>query len=203
GRKKDKPEPTLDDSTFDGLDADLDVDVDADLDDDHGMNYMDTKEPVNEGRLSEETEELKLTIDTEEIVQDKGSGKKRGSTEELVSTTRPEDVGTVRTDVGTADPIAPLITTTSIFDDEDAEVARLVYEEELAELEREKEKRQREEEASETVIAEMYDEVQAGIEADALFIAKIQQEEREEYTIKERAKFLAETIATQRRFRAT
>nr|GEU36565.1 putative ribonuclease H-like domain-containing protein [Tanacetum cinerariifolium] len=118
GRKKDKPEPTLDDSTFDGLDADLDVDVDADLDDDHGMNYMDTKEPVNEGRLSEETEELKLTIDTEEIVQDKGSGKKRGSTEELVSTTRPEDVGTVRTDVGTADPIAPLITTTSIFDDE-------------------------------------------------------------------------------------
>nr|GFB16240.1 hypothetical protein [Tanacetum cinerariifolium] len=82
----------------------------------------------------------------------------------------------------------------------DAEVARLVYKEELAELEKEKEKRQREEEASNAAIAEMYDEVQAGIEANALFAAKLQQEERKEYTIKERAKFLAETIATQRKF---
>nr|GEX37651.1 hypothetical protein [Tanacetum cinerariifolium] len=151
GRKKDKPEPTLDDSTFGGLDVD------------HGM----------------------------------GSGKKEGSTKELVSTARPED-NTIRPDVGTADPIALLRTKTSIFDDEDitmaqtlikikeekakekgdkgkdAEVARLVYEEELAELEREKEKRQREEEAYKAAIAEMYDEVQARIEADALFIAKLQ-----------------------------
>ncbi|GJZ91808.1 hypothetical protein Tco_0663873 [Tanacetum coccineum] len=49
----------------------------------------------------------------------------------------------------------------------------------------------------------MIDEVQAGIDADALFSAKLQQEEREEYTIEERAKFLAETIATKRKFRAT
>nr|GEZ25609.1 hypothetical protein [Tanacetum cinerariifolium] len=84
----------------------------------------------------------------------------------------------------------------------DAEVERLVYEEELAELEREKEKRQREEEASKAAIAEMYDEVPAGIEADALFTAKLQQEEREEYVIEERAKFLAETIAAQKRLRA-
>ncbi|GJW11101.1 hypothetical protein Tco_1576928 [Tanacetum coccineum] len=49
---------------------------------------------------------------------------------------------------------------------------------------------------------EMFDEVQAGIDADALFAAKLQQEEREEYTIEERAKFLAETIAAQRKFRA-
>ncbi|GJT65003.1 putative ribonuclease H-like domain-containing protein [Tanacetum coccineum] len=65
----------------------------------------------------------------------------------------------------------------------------------------EERKRQREEEASKAVIAEMYDEVQAGIDDDALFAAKIQQEEREEYTIEERAKFLAETIAAQRKFR--
>nr|GEX17988.1 hypothetical protein [Tanacetum cinerariifolium] len=130
-----------------------------DLDADHGM---DTEEPMNQGRLSKETEKL-------------------------VSTARPGD-STVRSDVGTADPIVPpTTTTTSIFDDEDitmaqtlikmkedkakkrdAEVARLVYEEELAELEREKEKRQREEKAFKAAIAEMYDEVQAGIEADAL-----------------------------------
>nr|GEV40604.1 ribonuclease H-like domain-containing protein [Tanacetum cinerariifolium] len=42
GRKKDKPQPTLDDSTFDGLDDDLDAD--------HGMVYMDTEEPVNAAR---------------------------------------------------------------------------------------------------------------------------------------------------------
>nr|GEW35890.1 ribonuclease H-like domain-containing protein [Tanacetum cinerariifolium] len=57
-------------------------------------------------------------------------------------------------------------------------------------------------EVSKAAIAEMYDEVQAGIEADALFTAKLQQEEREEYTIEERAKFLAEMITDQRRFRA-
>nr|GEY36137.1 hypothetical protein [Tanacetum cinerariifolium] len=68
-------------------------------------------------------------------------------------------------------------------------------------LKREKEKRQREEEASKAAIAEMYDKVQAGIEADALFVAKLQHEEREEYTIEERAKFLAETIASQIKFR--
>nr|GEY66030.1 hypothetical protein [Tanacetum cinerariifolium] len=114
GRKKDKPKPILNDSTFDGLDAD------------HGMDYMDTEEPVNEGRL-------------------------RGSTKELVSTARPED-STVRPDVGTADPLAPPIITTRI-------------------------------------------------EADALFVAKLQQEEREEYIIEETTKFLAKTIAAQRRFR--
>nr|GEW72376.1 xylulose kinase-1 [Tanacetum cinerariifolium] len=194
GRKKDKPKPTLDDSILDGLDADLDAD--------HGIDYMDTKEPANEGRLSEETEELKLTTNTAEIAQDKGSGEKEGSTEELVSIARPED-STVRPDdkgKGVLEEPGPAKKMTKSDLDaaqiaKDAEVARLVYEEELAELEREKEKRQREEESSKAAIAEMYDEVQAGIIADALFAAKLQQEEREEYTIKERAKFLAKTIA--------
>nr|GEW57394.1 hypothetical protein [Tanacetum cinerariifolium] len=177
--KKDKPEPTLDNSTFD-----------ADL----GMDYMDTEEPVNEGRPSEEIEEL-------------------------VSTTRLEE-STVRPDVATVDPIAPPTTTTNIEDSsrparsililkplptinpkdkgkgvlkepeptkkmpksdldaaqiaKDAEVARLVYEEELVKLEREKEKRHKEEEASKAAIAKMYDEVQARIEADELFAAKMQ-----------------------------
>ncbi|GKA75171.1 putative reverse transcriptase domain-containing protein [Tanacetum coccineum] len=53
-----------------------------------------------------------------------------------------------------------------------------------------------------TAIMEMIDEVQAGIDANALFAAKLQHEERKEYTIKERAKFLAEIIAAQRKFRA-
>ncbi|GJY88791.1 hypothetical protein Tco_0503419 [Tanacetum coccineum] len=81
----------------------------------------------------------------------------------------------------------------------DAKVARQLQVDLQAEVERE---RQREEEASKAAIAETYDEVQARIDADALFAAKLQQEEREEYTIKERAKFLAETITAQRKFKA-
>ncbi|GJT56913.1 hypothetical protein Tco_0991967 [Tanacetum coccineum] len=58
GRKKSKPESTLDDSTvFD--------------DQDHGIEYMETKEVVDEGRQNGETEEVKLTDDTE-VVEDKG-----------------------------------------------------------------------------------------------------------------------------------
>ncbi|GKD91421.1 hypothetical protein Tco_1366928, partial [Tanacetum coccineum] len=83
GRKNSKPESTLDDSTvFDDQDAD------------HGMEYIETEEVVDEGRQSGETEEVKLTDDTE-VVEDKGSGDKGGNTEELVSTARPE-VSTAR-----------------------------------------------------------------------------------------------------------
>ncbi|GKA89460.1 putative ribonuclease H-like domain-containing protein, partial [Tanacetum coccineum] len=46
------------------------------------------------------------------------------------------------------------------------------------------------------------DKGKASIDVDTLFAAKLQQEDREQYTIKERAKFLAETIAAQRKFRA-
>ncbi|GKB53945.1 hypothetical protein Tco_0904698, partial [Tanacetum coccineum] len=81
----------------------------------------------------------------------------------------------------------------------DAEIARKLQADLQAEVERE---RQREELASKVAIAEIYNEVQAGINADALFVVKLQQEEREEYTIEERAKFLAKTIAAQRKFRA-
>ncbi|GJW94113.1 hypothetical protein Tco_0173785 [Tanacetum coccineum] len=63
----------------------------------------------------------------------------------------------------------------------DAKIARQLQVDLQAEVERE---RQREEEASKAAIAEMYDEVQAGIDADALFAAKLQREEIEEYTIR-------------------
>ncbi|GJX13596.1 hypothetical protein Tco_0205354 [Tanacetum coccineum] len=110
--------PTLDDSAFDNLDADLA----------HGMDYMDTEEAVNEGRQSKETEELNVTHDTE--VLEKG-----GSNEEPVnaagnigvSTVVPE-VSTVnistasRPEVSTATPMTPP-TTTSVFDNEDITLA--------------------------------------------------------------------------------
>ncbi|GKB30995.1 hypothetical protein Tco_0870396, partial [Tanacetum coccineum] len=47
---------------------------------------------------------------------------------------------------------------------------------------------------------EDYDFIQARIEADRLLALRLQHEEREKFTIEERAKFLHDTIAAQRRF---
>ncbi|GJV15929.1 hypothetical protein Tco_1361252, partial [Tanacetum coccineum] len=74
----------------------------------------------------------------------------------------------------------------------DAEVARLVYEEELTELEKEKEERQRQEQASMDYIANLYDEVQAKMDASEELAARLQMEEREMYTVEERSRLLAE-----------
>ncbi|GJS13992.1 putative ribonuclease H-like domain-containing protein [Tanacetum coccineum] len=104
GAKYTKPEPTLD--AFDDLDAD-------------GRDYMEIEDVVKEGRQSNETKEL-----------NKGSGEKEGSTKKLVSTAEPKTVSTARPDVDTArqedsavEPRTPP-TTTSIFDDEDINMAQ-------------------------------------------------------------------------------
>ncbi|GJU92263.1 hypothetical protein Tco_1304686 [Tanacetum coccineum] len=238
-RKKSKPESTLDDSTvFDDQDAD------------HGMEYIKTEEAVDEGRQSGETEEVKLTDDTE-VVEDKSSVDKGGNAKKLVSTVRPESVA--RQEDSVVEPRTPP-TTTSIFDDEDitmaqtlikmkeekakekgvsikdvddssrparsiltlkplptidpkdkgkwvlkespvkkvkrsdldaaqiakdAEIARLVHEKELAEMEREREERQRQDQASVDYIASLYDEVQAKMDASEELAARLQMEERE------------------------
>ncbi|GJS47104.1 putative ribonuclease H-like domain-containing protein [Tanacetum coccineum] len=156
GRKNAKPKPTLD--AFDDLDAD-------------GRDYMETKDVVKEGRQSNETEEL-----------NKGSGDKGGSTEELVSTAVPKimkeekakEKGVSIKDVEDSSRLARSTLTLKplpIIDPKDKGKIQLQVDLQ-AEVERE---RQREEEASKAVINETYDEVQAGIDADALFAAKLQQ----------------------------
>ncbi|GKA93232.1 hypothetical protein Tco_0815218 [Tanacetum coccineum] len=95
---------------------------------DHGMEYMETEEALYEGRQSGETEEVKLTDDTE-VVKDKSSGDKGGNAKELVSTARPE-VSTARPDIDAARQEDSVVeartppTTTSIFDDEDITMAQ-------------------------------------------------------------------------------
>ncbi|GJX74666.1 putative ribonuclease H-like domain-containing protein [Tanacetum coccineum] len=84
----------------------------------------------------------------------------------------------------------------------DAELAQLLHQEELAQVERRQRERAAQEEASIAALYEEYDTIQASIDADALFAARLQQEEREQFTIEERAQFLVETIAAQRKFRA-
>ncbi|GJX39079.1 gag-pol polyprotein [Tanacetum coccineum] len=48
----------------------------------------------------------------------------------------------------------------------------------------------------------IFDDIQARIEADRLLVARLQEEERETFTVKERAKFFYDTIVAQRRFLA-
>ncbi|GJT99908.1 hypothetical protein Tco_1110247 [Tanacetum coccineum] len=59
-----------------------------------------------------------------------------------------------------------------------------------------------EEEATKAALFNEYDFIQARLNADKILAEKLQEEEREMYTIKQRAKFLHDTISAQRRFLA-
>ncbi|GKE77136.1 hypothetical protein Tco_1543256, partial [Tanacetum coccineum] len=56
--------------------------------------------------------------------------------------------------------------------------------------------------ANDEEIARKYDFIQARLNADKILAEKLQEEEREKFTIEQRAKFLHDTIAAQRRFLA-
>ncbi|GKD77824.1 hypothetical protein Tco_1340445, partial [Tanacetum coccineum] len=83
----------------------------------------------------------------------------------------------------------------------DEEMARKVQEDWEAE---EEVKKLAEEEAIKTALSNEYDSIQARIEVDRLLALRLQDEEREreQFTMEERAKFLHDTIAAQRRFLA-
>ncbi|GKD73200.1 hypothetical protein Tco_1331482 [Tanacetum coccineum] len=81
----------------------------------------------------------------------------------------------------------------------DEVIARKVQEEWEAEEEK---KKLAEEEATKAALIRDYDDIQATIEADSILAARLQEEEREKFTIEERAKLLHDTIAAQRRFLA-
>ncbi|GJS20674.1 hypothetical protein Tco_0449306 [Tanacetum coccineum] len=74
----------------------------------------------------------------------------------------------------------------------DAELAQRLHEEELAELDRAQKERQKQEEATSAALAEEFDEIQARIDADHELAVRLTHEEQEKYTIKERARLLAE-----------
>ncbi|GKB89089.1 hypothetical protein Tco_0961361 [Tanacetum coccineum] len=56
--------------------------------------------------------------------------------------------------------------------------------------------------ATKAALSNEYDFIQAKMEADRLLALRLQDEEREKFTVEERAKFLHDTIAAQRRFLA-
>ncbi|GJZ65753.1 putative ribonuclease H-like domain-containing protein [Tanacetum coccineum] len=79
----------------------------------------------------------------------------------------------------------------------DEEMARKVQEDWEA---KEEVKKIAKEEAIKAALSNEYDFIQARIEADRLLALRLQDEEREQFTVEERAKFLHDTIAAQRRF---
>ncbi|GJX49650.1 hypothetical protein Tco_0276495 [Tanacetum coccineum] len=81
----------------------------------------------------------------------------------------------------------------------DEEMARKIQEEWEGEEER---NRIAEEKATNEALIRNYDDIKARIEADRLLAEKLQEEEREQFTIEESAKFLHDTIVAQRKFLA-
>ncbi|GJX63744.1 ribonuclease H-like domain-containing protein [Tanacetum coccineum] len=81
----------------------------------------------------------------------------------------------------------------------DEELARKLQEEWEAEEER---NRMAEEKATNEALIKNFDDIKARIEADRILAEKLQEQEREQFTIEERAKFLHDTIAAQRKFLA-
>ncbi|GKG02151.1 hypothetical protein Tco_0306856, partial [Tanacetum coccineum] len=59
-----------------------------------------------------------------------------------------------------------------------------------------------EEEATNEALIKNFDDIKARNEADRILAEKLQEQEREQFTIEERAKFLHDTIAAQRKFLA-
>ncbi|GKE04720.1 hypothetical protein Tco_1396738, partial [Tanacetum coccineum] len=85
----------------------------------------------------------------------------------------------------------------------DAEIAQRLFEEDQVQFEREQMIAKEiavEQEAKDAALIAEIDNVQARMEADALLAARLQEEEREKFSIDEQARFLVETIAERKRF---
>ncbi|GJV52106.1 ribonuclease H-like domain-containing protein [Tanacetum coccineum] len=204
GRKSAKAEPSVHkDPLFDELDDDE-------------IDNMDTEDAQDVGRsrdvVNEEKENADAEVSTEDVLS---TAQQKVSTDnEKVSTDRPK----VSTDGSKIDPKDKGKKKIEEEDESETEsegipeaekkFKQLASDEEMArklqedwETEEER-KRLAEEEATKTALSDEYDFIQARIEADRLLALRLQDEERDQFTVEERAKFLHDTIAAQRRFLA-
>ncbi|GJY07980.1 hypothetical protein Tco_0375034 [Tanacetum coccineum] len=161
------------------------------------------KEKVSTDRSKVSTNRSRVSIDKEEVSID-----------------RPDEGTDNQTEGRSATPTTPTPTPTTFGDDEtiaqvllnmsqakakfkqlasDEEMARKMQEDWETEEER---KRLAEEEATNAALIQDFDDIKARMEADRLLALRLQEEEREQFTMKERAKFLHDTIAAQRSFTA-
>ncbi|GJU16063.1 putative ribonuclease H-like domain-containing protein, partial [Tanacetum coccineum] len=195
GRKNAKPQPTLD--AFDDLDADVSTtrtelstarpDVDAARQED---SAVEPKTPPTTTSIFDD-EDITMAQTLIKMKEEKAK-EKAVSIKDIEDSSRPERSILILKplpiinpkDKGKSvleEPEPAKKMTKSDFDAahiaRDAEIARQLQVNLQAEVERERQRE--EEEASKAAIAETYDEVQEGIDADALFAAKLQHEEKE------------------------
>ncbi|GKE22099.1 hypothetical protein Tco_1433611, partial [Tanacetum coccineum] len=198
-----------------------------DLDDivDDAMDYIESEDAQDKGRTSsvvlEEKESADKEVSTEALVstvkpnegtdkRNKGTDKQDGGTDSTKVSTDRQGKGTADQNEGkSATQTTPTTTSTPtpiMFTEKkfkqlanDEEMARKVQEEWEAEEEK---KRLGEEEATKVALTNEYDFIQLRINADKILAEKLQKEEREKFTIEQRAKFLHDTIASQRKFLA-
>ncbi|GKC42751.1 hypothetical protein Tco_1060473 [Tanacetum coccineum] len=199
GRKNDKTNPMLHESDFDGFD---DETVDAAT-----TGVSTASAPVTTAGVAISTAEPRTPPTTTTVFDDEDVTMAMAQTLIKMKEEKAKEKGVAFKDVEDSSRPVRSITTLQPLPsidpkDKGKELAHRLHEEELAEIERIQKEKAAQEEVSMAAIYEEYDTIQASIDADALFAAKLQQEDREQYTIEERAKFLAETIAAQRKFRA-
>ncbi|GJU27161.1 hypothetical protein Tco_1165782 [Tanacetum coccineum] len=177
GRKTAKSKPaTHKDQAFD------------DPDDFGPIDYMETEDAHNEKGVSTEDQ-----VNT--IKPDEGTDKPKVSTDKI-------DEGTAELKNGNSDENATPTATPIVFGDDEtiAEFLKVLEEEAGSDAESEgvnEAERKFAQLANDEEIAR-----KARIEADSILAARLQEEEREKFTIEERAKLLHDTIAAQRRFLA-
>ncbi|GKE97398.1 hypothetical protein Tco_0020749 [Tanacetum coccineum] len=85
----------------------------------------------------------------------------------------------------------------------DEELAKRLFEEEQAQFKREQriaKERAAKQDAKDAALIDQMEDVQARMDADALLAARLQEGEREHFSIDEQARFLVETIAKRKRF---
>ncbi|GJV70292.1 hypothetical protein Tco_1485801 [Tanacetum coccineum] len=199
GRKPAKSEPTVHkDLAFDDFDDPID--------------YIETEDAHNEGRTSSKTLEFSLSRDTV-VLEEKESAEKRveGTTEikDQVSdeSATPTMISTPTPIVfGDDETIAQVLITISQNKIDPKDKGKKVLEEE-AESDAKfkgvnKAERKFAQLANDEEIARKYDFIQARLNADKILAEKLQEEERENFTIEQSAKFLHDTIVAQRLFLA-
>ncbi|GJW54791.1 hypothetical protein Tco_0098876 [Tanacetum coccineum] len=182
GKKKSKPESTLDDSTvFDDQDADHEVIEDKGSSDKGGNaeELVSTARPdIDAARQEDSAVEPRTPPKTTSIFDDEDII--MAQTLIKMKEEKAKEKGVLIKDVDDSSrPARSILTLKPLLTIDPKDKARLIHEKELVEIEMEKEERQRQDQASVDYIASLYDEVQAKMEASEELVARLQMEERE------------------------
>ncbi|GJR86211.1 hypothetical protein Tco_0210222 [Tanacetum coccineum] len=211
---KSKPKYAHKDQTFDVAFDDLDAMDYMETEDAHNENGVSTEDQVSTVNPDEGTDKPKVSTDQLNVSTDKldeGTTEpiNGNSDENATPTATPTTTPTVFRDDETISKFleeAESETESEGVNEAERKFAQVANDEEISrkvqeEWETEEEKKKlAEEEATKAALIRDYDDIHARIKADSILAARLQEEEREKFTIKERAKLLHDTIAAQRRF---